>query len=314
MGVRDSSAPLSYTLGNGRYTGYHVELCQRLLAQLLPQAAIRYQPVTSQNRIALVQGGTVDLECGSTSNTAARQQQVAFAHTTYITEARLAVRADSGIESVAQLQGRTVVTTTGTTVVQRLRKLERGGLRMDLVLAKDHADSMLMLESGRAAAFAMDDNTLAGNIANARHPADFRIVGAPLGQEPIAIMLRRSDAGFKRAVDARLAAMMASGELRSLYDKWFMQPIAPSGTALGLPFPPSLEAAFRAPNDRPAEDYEEAAPASAPLPASAPAPSPPVSMAVPISHSSASSAPEAISGEASSEAKRTVPSTARVAT
>lgn len=257
MGVRESSAPLSYLLGNSKYVGYHVELCERILSNLLPNARVQYQPVTSQNRIPLVQNGTVDIECGSTSNTAARKQQVAFAVTTYITEARFAVKAASGIEKAEQLRGKTIVTTTGTTLVQRLRKLEREGLSFTLLYGKDHADSFLMLDSGRAEAFAMDDNTLAGNIANAKNPADFKIVGEPLGVEPIAIMLRKDDLKFKAAVDKEIRKLMANGELLELYSKWFMQPIAPTGAVIGIPFPQTLKAAFQKPNDDPAEAYEK---------------------------------------------------------
>jgi glutamate/aspartate transport system substrate-binding protein len=257
MGVRESSAPLSYQLGGSRYAGYHVELCEQVLATLLPGVKVGYHVVTSQNRIPLLQNGTVDIECGSTTNNSTRKQQVAFAVTTYVTEARLAVKAASGIERAEQLKGRTVVTTTGTTLVQRLRRLERQGVTMNLVYGKDHADSFLLLESGRAEAFAMDDNTLAGNIATARNPKDFRIVGEPLGVEPIAIMLRKEDPKFKAAVDGVIMKMMANGDLEKLYAKWFMQPIPPANAVIGIPFPQTLKAAFTRPNDDPAEAYEK---------------------------------------------------------
>ncbi len=257
MGVRESSAPLSYLLGDSKYVGYHVALCERILSSLLPNVRIQYQPVTSQNRIPLVQNGTVDIECGSTSNTAARKQQVAFALTTYITEARFAVKTVSGIDRAEQLRGKTIVTTTGTTLVQRLRKLERQGLTFNLLYGKDHSDSFLALESGRADAFAMDDNTLAGNIANSKTPKEYRIVGDPLGVEPIAIMLRKDDPAFKAAVDGEIRKLMANGELERLYDKWFMQPIAPTGAVIGIPFPQTLKGAFQKPNDNPAEAYEK---------------------------------------------------------
>jgi glutamate/aspartate transport system substrate-binding protein len=257
MGVREASPPLSYSLGT-TYVGYHVELCEQMLSKLLPGVAVRQMAVTSQNRLPLLQNGTVDIECGSTTNNAARQQQAAFANTTYITEARFAVRAASGIASVDQLKGKTIVTTTGTTLVQRLRKLEQDkSLGITVVLAKDHAESFLLLESGRADAFAMDDNTLAGNIANARNPADFRIVGKPLGIEPIAIMIRKDDRAFKSAVDGYLAGAMASGALEKLYAKWFMTPIPPKNTVINIPLSDSLKAAFLSPNDRPAEAYED---------------------------------------------------------
>ncbi|ADV00821.1 amino acid ABC transporter substrate-binding protein [Alicycliphilus denitrificans] len=255
LGVREASAPLSYLLGSSQYVGYHVELCERIAKNLFPQAQVRYQAVTSQNRMPLVQNGTVDLECGSTSNTASRKEQVDFANTTYITEARYAVKKSSGIESTGQLAGKTIVTTTGTTLVPRLRKLEREGLKFNLVMAKDHAESMLMVAQGRADAFAMDDNTLAGNIAMLQNPQDFRIVGTPLGREPIALMLRRNDAAFKQAVDAEISKLIRSGELRAMYDKWFMSPIPPANVSLNLPFPPSLETAFSQPNSDPAEAY-----------------------------------------------------------
>ena len=257
MGVRESSAPLSYQLGGNRYAGYHVELCEQVLATLLPGVKVGYHVVTSQNRMPLVQNGTVDIECGSTTNNNTRKQQVAFAVTTYVTEARLAVKAASGIERAEQLKGKTVVTTTGTTLVQRLRRLERQGVTMNLVYGKDHADSFLLLESGRAEAFAMDDNTLAGNIATARNPKDFRIVGEPLGVEPIAIMLRKEDPKFKAAVDGVITKMIANGDLEKLYARWFMQPIPPANAVIGIPLPQTLKAAFMRPNDDPAEAYEK---------------------------------------------------------
>jgi glutamate/aspartate transport system substrate-binding protein len=232
IGVRESSAPLSYQLGPDRFVGYHVELCERVLSVLLPKAAIRYMPVTSQNRIPLLQNGTIDIECGSTTNNAARKQQVAFAVTTYVTEARFAVKTASGITSVEQLFGKTVATTTGTTLVQRLRKIEHeNGVSLNLLFGKDHADSFLLLESGRADAFAMDDNTLAGNISNSKSPQDYRIVGKPLGIEPLSIMLRKDDLRFKAAVDEVIVKMMRSGELEQLYAKWFMRPIPPRPAA-----------------------------------------------------------------------------------
>lgn len=256
MGVRDSSAPLSYVLGNTKYVGYHVQLCEQVLASLLPNAAIKYVNVTSQNRIPLIQNGTIDIECGSTSNTAARKEQVAFAVTTYITEARFAVRASSGITTADQLQGKTVVTTTGTTLVQRLRKLDRMGVKFNIIYGKDHSDSFLLLESGRADAFAMDDSTLAGNISTAKNPKDFKIVGVPLGIEPIAIMIRKDDPKFKKAVDNEIKKLMASGELENIYNNWFLQAIPPTGAVIGIPMAQSLKAAFKNPNDEPAEYYE----------------------------------------------------------
>jgi glutamate/aspartate transport system substrate-binding protein len=257
MGVRESSAPLSYQLGSDKFVGYHVELCERVLGVVLPKATIKYMPVTSQNRIPLLQNGTVDIECGSTTNNAARKQQVAFAVTTYVTEARFAVKTTSGITSVEQLFGKTVATTTGTTLIQRLRKLERdNGVTFNLVYGKDHADSFLLLESGRADAFAMDDNTLAGNISNSKNPQDYRIVGKPLGIEPLSIMLRKDDLRFKTAIDDVIKKMMSSGELEQLYTKWFLRPIPPRGAVINIPIGDALRSAFKSPNDDPAEAYE----------------------------------------------------------
>lgn len=261
MGVRESSGSLSYTLGDGKYAGYHVEICQKVLADIQKQLGlakldIKYQPVTSQNRIPLVQNGTVDIECGSTTNNATRQKDVSFAVTTFVEETRIAVKANSGITSIAQLNGKKVATTTGTTSVQTLRKHERAdGINFDEVFGKDHADSFLLLESGRADAFVMDGAILAGNIAKAKNPADFKIVGEVLAVEPIAIMIRKDDPAFKKAVDDSIKGMMKSGELAKLYDKWFMQPIPPTNTKIGLPLSAATKDAWANPNDKPMEDY-----------------------------------------------------------
>ncbi len=261
MGVRESSGALSYTLGDGKYAGFHVEICQRVLADVqkqlgLPRLDVKYQAVTSQNRIPLVQNGTVDIECGSTTNNATRQKDVSFAVATYVEEVRIAVKANSGITSIAQLSGKKVATTTGTTSVQLLRKHERAnGVNFEEVFGKDHADSFLLMESGRADAFVMDGQILAGNIAKAKNPADFRIVGEVLSVEPIAIMMRKDDPAFKKAVDGSITAMMKSGEIAKLYDKWFLQPIPPSNTKVGLPLSEATKAAWASPNDKPVEDY-----------------------------------------------------------
>jgi glutamate/aspartate transport system substrate-binding protein len=261
MGVRESSGALAFTLGDGKYTGFHYDVCQHVLADIQKQLGlakldIKYQPVTSQNRIPLVQNGTVDIECGSTTNNAARQKDVAFAPTMYVEEVRIAVKANSGITSINQLAGKTVATTTGTTSVQLLRKHEKAtGVDFKEVFGKDHADSFLLLESGRADAFVMDGQILAGLISKSKNPADFKIVGEVLSVEPIAIMYRKDDPGFKKAVDGSIVAMIKSGEVAKLYDKWFMQPIPPSNTKVGLPPSDATKAAWANPNDKPAEDY-----------------------------------------------------------
>ena len=260
MGVRDSSGALSYTLGDGKYAGYHVEICQRILANLEKEAGrkleIKYLPVTSQNRIPLVQNGTVDIECGSTTNNATRQKDVAFALTTYVEEVRIAVKANSGITSLAQLTGKNVATTTGTTSVQLLRKHERAAsVDFKEVFGKDHSDSFLLLESGRADAFVMDGQILAGNIATSKNPADYKIVGEVISVEPIAIMMRKDDPAFKKMADDTIREMIKSGDMAKTYDKWFVQPIAPKNTRVGLPATEATKQVWATPNDKPVEEY-----------------------------------------------------------
>ncbi|MES2511917.1 MAG: transporter substrate-binding domain-containing protein [Pseudomonadota bacterium] len=260
MGVRDSSGALSYTLGDGKYTGYHVEVCNGVIAALEKAAGrkleVKYQPVTSQNRIPLVQNGTVDIECGSTTNNATRQKDVAFLPTTFVEEVRIAVKANSGITAIAQLNGKNVATTTGTTSVQTLRKNERAtGVDFKEVFGKDHSDSFLLLESGRADAFVMDGSILAGNIATAKNPADFKIVGEVLSVEPIAIMIRKDDPAFKKLGDDTIKAMIKSGEMDKLWTKWFLSNIPPKNTKVGLALSDSTKAAWATPNDKPMEDY-----------------------------------------------------------
>lgn len=261
LGVRESSGALGYTLGDGKYVGFHTEMGERVLADIqkklgLARLEIKHQPVTSQNRIPLVTNGTVDLECGSTTNNAARQKDVAFAVTTYVEEVRIAVKANSGIKSIKDLNGRTVATTTGTTSVQTLRRHERaGGIDFKEVYGKDHADSFLLLETGRADAFVMDGSILAGNISKAKNPSDFKIVGEVLSVEPIACMLRKDDPAFKQAVDDSIKRQIADGSLAKLYDKWFMQPIPPTNVKVGLPMSAATKDAWAHPNDKPMEDY-----------------------------------------------------------
>jgi glutamate/aspartate transport system substrate-binding protein len=220
------------------------------------QMSVKFQPVTSQNRIPLMQNGTIDIECGSTTNNAARQKDVAFAVTTFVEEVRIAAKANSGVTSISQLAGKNVATTTGTTSVQLLRKHERAnGVDFKEVFGKDHADSFLLLESGRADAFVMDAQILSGLIAKSKNPADFKIVGEVLNVEPINIMMRRDDPAFKKAVDDSLIKLMKSGEIAKIYDKWFMQPIPPANVRIGLPASDATRAAWANPNDKPAEDY-----------------------------------------------------------
>ena len=260
LGVRESSGALSYGLGNGKYTGYHVELCQHIVGHLEKvlgkKLDVKYQPVTGETRIPLVKNGTVDLECGSTTNNMVRQSEVAFAVTTFVEEVRVAVKTNSGITSIAQLGGKTVTTAAGTTSVRTLRQNERAnGIDFKEVFGKDLGDSFALLESGRADAFVMDGSILASNIANAKNPADFKIVGEALSVEPIAIMMHKDDPALKRLADDTLKGLMRSGEIAKIYDKWFMQPVPPKGARIGLPPSDSLKAIWAKPNDNPMEAY-----------------------------------------------------------
>lgn len=263
MGVRESSIPMSYTTGDSRFDGYHVEVCRMILADLkdklgLSTLRINYQPVTSQNRVPLVQNGTVDIECGTTTNNTARAKDVGFANTLYVEEVRIAVKANSGITSIAQLAGKKVATTTGTTSVQLLRKHEKAnGVNFDEVFGKDHADSFLLLESGRADAFVMDGSILAGNIANSKNPKDYKIVGEVLSTEPIAIMVPKNDPEFKAAVNAAIAKIVANGNMPKLWNKWFLAPIPPKNIVVGLELSPATKNAWANLNDKPAEDYNK---------------------------------------------------------
>ena len=263
MGVRESSIPMSYTTGDSRFDGYHVEICRMILSDIkdklkLGTLRINYQPVTSQNRVPLMQNGTIDIECGTTTNNVARAKDVGFANTLYVEEVRIAVKANSGINSISQLAGKKVATTTGTTSVQLLRKHEKAnGINFDEVFGKDHADSFLLLESGRADAFVMDGSILAGNIANSKNPKDYKIVGEVLSTEPIAIMVRKDDPEFKAAVNEAIAKIVKNGNMPKLWNKWFLSPIPPKNIVVGLELSPATKNAWANLNDKPAEDYQK---------------------------------------------------------
>jgi glutamate/aspartate transport system substrate-binding protein len=261
MGVRDASGAMSFTLGPGQYTGFHVEVCERVINDVRKaiqsdKIAVKYQLVTPQNRIPLVQNGTVDIECGTTTNNAARQKDVAFAPTLYVEGIRIAVKSSSSVTTAAQLTGKTVAATAGSTSVQTLRKLKRDGSDMEEVLAKDNSEGFLLLESGRAEGFAADGQILATLISKSREPSQYRLLDQVLSVEPIAIMIRKDDPAFKKVVDESITAMAKSGEVARLYDKWFMQPIPPSNVKVGLPANALTKAAWASPNDKPLEAYE----------------------------------------------------------
>ncbi|NJD34058.1 MAG: transporter substrate-binding domain-containing protein [Betaproteobacteria bacterium] len=263
LGIRESSLPLSYLDDKQQPVGYHIEICNRIVDAIktnlkLASIKVTHTPVTSQNRIPLVTNGTVDLECGSTTNNEARQKQVAFAPTTFVTNVRMAVKKSSGIKSLSELNGKPVATTTGTTSVQLMRAHEKGKhIDFKEVYGKDHADSFLMLETDRAVAFVMDDNLLAGLMVTSKNPNDYAIVGEVLNIEPIAIMLRREDPAFKKVVDDAVIALMKSGEIDKLYAKWFMGPIPPKGANLNFPMSDKLKELIKAPSDAPAEAYNK---------------------------------------------------------
>ena len=259
LGVRDSSA-LSYTLGNGKYVGFHTEMAERIIDDLGKNIGkpltVNHVLVTSQNRVPLVQNGTVDIECGSTTNNAARAKDVAFAYNTYMEVVRMAVKTNSGIKDLKDLNGKTVSTTTGTTSVQILRRNERAqGIDFKEVTGKDHADSFLLLEAGRADAFVMDASILAANIAKSKNPKDFAIVGPELSVEPIACMVRKDDPQFLKAVNDSIARQVKDGSLAKLYDKWMVQPVPPNNVSLNMPLSDATKTAWANLNNKPAEDF-----------------------------------------------------------
>jgi glutamate/aspartate transport system substrate-binding protein len=262
VGVRDASGAMSFTLGPGKYTGFHVEICERVIADIkkavqIDRLNVNYQLVTPQNRIPLVVNGTVDIECGTTTNNAARQKDVAFAPTLYVEGVRIAVKSTSGIATPAQLSGKTVAATTGSTSVQVLRKLKRDSANdMSEVLAKDNSEGFLLLESGRAEGFAADGQILATLISKSREPAQYKLLDQVLSVEPIAIMIPKGDPAFKKLVDQSIVSLAKSGEVARIYDKWFMQPIPPNNSKVGLPASALTKAAWANPTDKPMEDYE----------------------------------------------------------
>ncbi len=263
MGIRESSYPLSYLDDKQQPIGYHIDVCNRIVDAVkkqlnLPNLKVQHQPVTSQNRIPLVTNGTVDLECGSTTNNEARQKQVAFANTTFVTNVRMAVKKASGISSLDGLNGKPVATTTGTTSVQLMRAHEKGKhVDFKEVFGKDHADAFLLLETDRAVAFVMDDNLLAGLIATSKAPKDYAIVGEVLNVEPIAIMVRKDDPAFKKLADDTIVGLMKSGELEKLYAKWFLLPIPPKNISMDFPMSDKLRELIKSPSDAPAEAYNK---------------------------------------------------------
>jgi len=258
LAYRESSVPFSYLDGPNKPIGFSVELSNAVVDAVKkklnkPNLEVALMAVTSQNRIPLITNGTIDLECGSTTNNTARGKDVAFAINHFYTGTRLLVKKSSGIKNYGDLAKKTVASTTGTTNALVMRKYNtEKNLDMDIVLGKDHADAFLLVESDRAVAFAMDDILLFGLIANAKSPGDFEVVGDALQVEPYGCMLAKDDPAFKKVVDDTIVGLMKSGEFEKMYAKWFMQPIPPKGMPLNLPMSPQLRENIKSPSDKPA--------------------------------------------------------------
>ena len=258
LAYRESSIPFSYLGGDGQPTGFGWEICGKIVEQVKKATGrtdlkVATQSVTSQNRIPLMVNGTIDIECGSTTNNSERAKQVAFATNYFYTGTRLLVKSSSPVKSLADLKGKKVVSTTGTTNYQVLRKVNaERDLGFDLIAAKDHAESALLVQSDRADAFGMDDILLYGLRASSQNPNDLAVVGEPIQVEPYAIMLRRDDPAFKKLVDDTLAQLIKSGQFEALYKKWFQSPIPPKGINLNAPMSKELQENLKALSDKPA--------------------------------------------------------------
>ena len=258
LAYRESSIPFSYLDDKAQPVGFAHEICLKIVDEVKKATGradlkVALQSVTSANRIPLLQNGTIDIECGSTTNNSERGKQVQFATNYFYTGTRFLVKTGTTIKTIDDLKGKTVVSTTGTTNYKILRNLnEEKKLGMDLLAAKDHAESALMVESGRAVAFGMDDILLYGLRASSQNPASLAVVGEPIQVEPYAIMLRLDDPAFKKLVDGTLANLMKSGEFTKLYTKWFMSPIPPKGINLNAPMSKELIDNMKALSDKPA--------------------------------------------------------------
>ena len=256
LGHRESSIPFSYYDDKQNVIGYSQDLMLKVVDAIrqevkLDKLVIKMLPVTSQNRISLVQNGTVDLECGSTTNNTERQKQVSFSNSFFVIGTRLLVKKTSGIKDFADLAGKNVVTTAGTTSERLLRKMNaEKNMGMNIISAKDHGEAFLTLETGRAVAFMMDDALLYGEIAKAKKPALWAVVGTPQSFEPYGCMMRKDDAQFKKVVDEALAKVMRSPEMTKIYNKWFMSPIPPKGLNLNFPMSAEVAKLFKTPNDK----------------------------------------------------------------
>ncbi|ATZ93687.1 MULTISPECIES: glutamate/aspartate ABC transporter substrate-binding protein [Dickeya] len=256
IGHRESSVPFSYYDNQQKVVGYSQAYSDKIVEAVkkaidAPNLQVKLLPITSQNRIPLLQNGTFDLECGSTTNNLERQQQAAFSNTIFVIGTRLLTKKDSGIKDFTDLSGKAVVVTSGTTSEVLLNKMnEEKKLNLRIISAKDHGDSFRTLESGRAVAFMMDDALLAGERAKAKNPDEWVIVGTPQSHEAYGCMLRKNDPEFKKLVDATIAQVQTSGEAAKWYEHWFTQPIPPKNLNLNYVLSDDMKALFKAPNDK----------------------------------------------------------------
>lgn len=256
IGHRESSVPFSYLDDKQQPIGYSMDLCDRVVQSVkaelkLSDLKVSLQPVTSSNRIPLLINGTIDMECGSTTNSMERQKQVAFGVTTFVTNVRTVVKKNSGISNLNDLNGKPIVTTSGTTSVQLVKAHEKGS-KIDFkeIYGKDHAESFLLVESDRASAFVMDDILLAGLVANSKAPGDYKLLDEVFRTEPYGVMLRKDDPQFKGVVDRTLTGLFKTGEINKLYSKWFESPIPPKNVNLKFPMPPELKELIKSPSDK----------------------------------------------------------------
>ncbi len=257
IGFRDASIPFSYLDENQKPIGYAMDICYKIVdavkAKLgMPNLKVALNPVTSSTRIPLMANGTIDLECGSTTNNAERKKQVDFGMTYFVIKYRYVSLKSSHLDTVADLKGQTVVSTAGTTDIKALNELNTADkMDMTVLAANDHPAAFLMVATGRAKAFLMDDILLYGLVANAKDPSEFHISSASLGLEPYSLMLRRDDPEFKKVVDDAMAKLYKSGEIETIYNKWFLSPIPPKGINLNFPISDSLKKVFANPTDSP---------------------------------------------------------------
>lgn len=256
IGHRDASIPFSYLDDKQQPVGYGVDICMRVVDDIkkqlkLPNLKVEFVPVTSQTRIPVLAGGNIDIECGSTTNSIERQKQVSFAPTYFMTGTKIIVKKSSGIKGYDDLKGKTVVFTQGTTNERAMKAYnDEKKLGINFIPAKDHAESFLAVETGRAVAFPMDDILLYGLKANAKNPNDFEVLGQFLSDDPYAPMMRKDDAAFKKVVDASMTALYKNGEINKIYQKWFQSPIPPKGVNLNVPMSDALKEVIKTPSDK----------------------------------------------------------------